>query len=470
MQQILRAKLLFFIATAMSRPSARRSQNRTSAKGRGSYTDQLASAEALLGGTNGPTITDLFIGGYDDVGFEKDELNPNKDVINARMSWKAGQPDDGMPAQEVLDSIQYVPDPPCIMPFEEDPTLVEETNENDVPIQNYWKEWAQWISKWPKIKEYKEGIDNFTYMWGNRQYDSRLRSYVVMSNNSLGVRLNPGTETEVMTGQTVLPGMPIAIETIIEKNGVQYLKLPGPGAGYVPGTAGGKAVIAEAKGMGLLTEGTGWMRIITDEHVEIRKYPSYDDEARSGWLLSPREIVVVSLKCKVGGYGYYLLADGRGWVFELKPGASKNNRDIQNLILLPCEDEFVEGEDASILKNLVLPTNEAVEVGMWTYIVNVQPVLAFGSQRFGTFLTPGDVVKVDKRANANGNPPGLGGPGVQNRRWLRLATGNGAAWVPETNEEGGKLLLEQASNEVAYPSWFRDKGHRDKEPWHSGLF
>lgn len=433
-------------------------------------TSRLEDAETLNqpgGPAGGPTITDLFMGGYDGVYFEPDELNPAKPSINARHSWKQAGDDEGI-AKEIIDSIQHVPDPPCIMPFEaeedEDATAYEE-----IPMKDYWKEWAMWVETWPKIREYKQEVDTFRHTWHNRSYDSRLRAYVSMSKNSIGVRRNVGTDMEAMTGQAVLPGMPIGIENWKEVGRSRYVKLPGPGAGWVLDTNEGTPLLAEMKYTEILQDGSGWHRVVTNEFVEIRRYPSYDDDARSGWILSPREIVVVALKCKVNGHGFFLLADGRGWVFELKPGVAKNNKDVQNLILLPCEDEFVDGEDAAILKNLVLPTNEVVEVGMWTYIVNVQPVLAVGGHRTGVFLTPGDVVKVDKRANSNGNPPGLGGPGIQNRRWLRVAQHK--AWAPETNEHGQKLLLEQANDEVAYPSWFRPGKNVNEitETWHAGM-
>lgn len=68
------------------------------------------------------------------------------------------------------------------------------------------------------------------------------------------------------------------------------------------------------------------------------------------------------------------------------------------------------------------PTNGVVEVGLWTYVVGIAPVLALGAKLNGTYIQPGDVIKVDKRAFSDGMHPTAGGSG-RRRPWESSAVG-----------------------------------------------
>lgn len=125
----------------------------------------------------------------------------------------------------------------------------------------------------------------------------------------------------------------------------------------------------------------------------------------------------------------------------------------EHLVMAECGNEFRNGDEKRLFAQLLPPTNEVVEVGLWTYIVNLDPVLALGAEKQGVFLAPGSVVKVDKRANSNGKPNRESQACLQNRLWLRISDGSG--WVPETDENGKKLMLLQNTDEVSYPSWFK---------------
>jgi|EP00427_Karlodinium_veneficum_P021918 hypothetical protein len=421
---------------------------------------------AVQMGQDAPTsMADLFLSGYDDVKFEPDETNPEKNVMKANMSWRQSFGFSGGAGGPNPNLALYVPDPPCILPFE-DEEQIEEADTAQLDVPTYWKNYAGWLQYWPKLKEHREAIESFRSLWANRPVGSRLRGYVVVSPNSIGVRHRPTYDEEQRNGQIIRTGTCMGIEAIKEDTNTRFLKLPGPGAGWVFDKYNDQEVMAEMKSIDV---GQWWYRVVSQSPLETRSCPTSKDEARNGWLLSYKEVVVVNLRCKVGGYTFFHLADGRGWMFELKPGTVKNDKSLANVVMTPCEDDFVDGGDQATLKSLVPPTNEVVEVGMWTYIVDLEPVLAIGTKRNGFYIRPGDVVKVDKRANSNGNPQGIGGPGIQNRRWLRL--GGNQGWVPEIDERGKTLMNEQSTDEVGYPTWFKpnDDVNKPKEPWHVGV-
>lgn len=422
--------------------------------------------EAADGGVAAPTMLDLFVSGYDDVTFEEDPLNPGQEVINTKKSVRRSQ---AVPGAE--DGIAYVPDPPCIMPFEEsDEHKATKVNNVFAAIPDYWKAYAGWLEYWPKIKEHRSLMEEFRHIYENRGPHSRLRFFVNITKHSLGVRYNPVMDEDHKNGQIIAPGQCVAIEAMEEPgpgvDGGRFLKMPGPGAGWIFEYKEGQQIMAEMRNV---ESGMWWHRMVQDRPVEVRKAPSFSDDLRSSWIMSPQEVAVVDLKVKVFGFWFYHLFDGRGWVFQKKPGSMKNDPSPEIVVMQQCDDEFLEGDDALILKNLVPPTNEVVDVGLWTYIVNMVPVLAIGTKRNGTFIIPGSVVKVDKRSNGTGNPPNVGSNGPQNRKWLRLADGSG--WVPETDERGKKLMLLQASDEVNYPSWYKPGADPNKlrENWHSGI-
>lgn len=387
---------------------------------------------------------DLFVSGYDDVTFDPDPLNPENSVINTHCRWRDDLENSVVPET-------YIPDPPCIMPFEEDDkVLQDEVQDENASVQSYWKNFAGWLDKWPGLAENRKAQQQFSTLWMNRPSDSRVRGFVVSTGNSIGVRHRPTMDEDQKTGLVLRPGQCFGVETIQEVDGNRFLKLPGPGAGWVFEKKDGSAIVTEMKGV---EAGMFWYKCTADHPIEVRKFPSIDDTARAGFLLSPKEIVVVNVRVKIAGLWFYHLFDGRGWAFELKPGTLKNDRTPETTVMVQCDDDFIAGGELAVLSELVPPTHEVVEVGLWTYMTNMEPVLAIGGRKNGYFLAPGSIVKVDKRANSNGNPHRAGNVKIQNRVWLRLGDGNG--WIPETDEIGKKLMLLQNSDQVAYPSWFR---------------
>jgi len=428
--------------------------------------DRIGAAETPA------TMFDLFVSGYDEVKFEADEFDPEKQVLSAKMKETRDKEKDTLDNQEEQDVVLglYIPDPPCILPYEDDEAFdASAMDQENATVQNYWKNYASFLDEWPGVKERRQNMDKFITLWSNRPTGSRLRAYVVVTNNSVGVRYIASGDDDQKNGQILRPGQCVAIEAINEdydreEGNRRYLKLPGPGAGWVFESRDGVQCLAEIKAV---ETGTWWYRVQGTTPAETRKSPAVNEGARTGWMLAPKEVVMVNVRCKLNGFRFLHLADGRGWIFEQKPGTLKNDKNKENLVLVACEDEFLDGESAA-LKNLLPPTHEVVEVGLWTYVVDTEPILAIGAKRNGIFIKPGDVVKVDKRANSSGNPQGMGGPGVQNRRWLRL--GGGRGWVPETDEKGKTLLTEQFSDEVTYPAWFKPNvdPNTPKEEWHIG--
>lgn len=413
----------------------------------------------------GPTIIDLFVSGYDEVTFEKDPLDPENEFMRTRHSW-IGESKPHADASAGAFAT-YIPDPPCIMPFKRDEFAEEEFEGDGIPrVVEYWKDFAGWLEQWPSLKRYRDAQDEFCSLWRHTPAESRLRGFVVLAANSVGMRFRPGLAEEEKNGQILLPGQCIPVEETQVTDNNRFLKLPGPGAGWVFEYKDSMQVMAEMRSIEV---GMWWYNCEAVLPVEVRKSPTWDDSARSGFVLNPQEVVVVNIRCKLNGYTFVHLFDGRGWVFELSPGTLKNDSHASTLVMSECEHDFMGLGDMHALQSLVPSTSEVVEVGQWTYITNLEPVLAVGSRRYGHFLAPGSVVKVDKRANSSGRPRGFESSHAQDRLWLRLSDGDG--WVPETDENGNNLMLLQETNEVSYPSWFQPGTDPNPAPqrWEAGV-
>merc|ERR1719309_357115 len=108
---------------------------------------------------------------------------------------------------------------------------------------------------------------------------------------------------------------------------------------------------------------------------------------------------------------------------------------------------------------MVPATDHVVEVGEWTYVVQQKPVLCLGSRQFGTFLTPGDIIKVDKRTTASGEKDE--NDDILDRKWVRLSDGRG--WAPLFGDDGSEQIKLQDPDDLTYPAWFGySKKHVDK--------
>jgi len=169
-------------------------------------------------------------------------------------------------------------------------------------------------------------------------------------------------------------------------------------------------------------------------------------------------MVVVDLKARVRGITFVHLSDGRGWIFLVQPHLDgKQHKRRAGNILEECEAEVTRGDKEGDTLGMLPPTNGVVEVGLWTYVVGIAPVLALGAKLNGTYIQPGDVIKVDKRAFSDGMHPTAGGSG---RRWLHLLDGRG--WVPERDGTGTEVVSLRTRSMLNYPAHFKGLTNLDK--------
>lgn len=211
------------------------------------------------------------------------------------------------------------------------------------------------------------------------------------------------------------------------------------GSGWVYDALTDTTLVAELKQVEV---GSWWYQVVCEEYVEVRTTPTLSPSARSGFLMCPGEVTVVWLRAYVKGVPFLQLADGRGWIFEVKPvSASKSKRNFMDLVAREVELEPDLAKDSQDFQDLIPPTNEVVEVGMWAYKVLNKPVLAIGTRPCGIILKPGEVVRVDKRCSANGNhEPDTAPMIMQSRTWLRLTQSRG--WIPIVSETGEELVVQ----------------------------
>eukprot|EP00403_Amphidinium_massartii_P012892 CAMPEP_0178432368 /NCGR_PEP_ID=MMETSP0689_2-20121128/32344_1 /TAXON_ID=160604 /ORGANISM="Amphidinium massartii, Strain CS-259" /LENGTH=420 /DNA_ID=CAMNT_0020054343 /DNA_START=9 /DNA_END=1268 /DNA_ORIENTATION=- len=356
---------------------------------------------------------------------------------------------------------EIIKDPPCVMPFE-DTDDMETAPLNPFPnIQAYWKPFATYMDQWPTVMRNKSVMKQFEMEYGremgkelvqrtSKRSDNRSRSYVCISQYPVGVRSAPTQSEDSMTSDIIYPGDILLVQEVRsseDESSTDYLQLGGMRSGWVFSRKDGVLLFSE---MRMMEVGPWWYKVVCSEMAEIRTIPLHADWGRTGWLVSPGEYVNVTLRAHVCGYDFLLLADGRGWMFIQKPGTPKNTRDPDHFVMSECETDFML-DDMAMLQSLITPTNEVVEIGKWTYVVNQNPVLALGSLERGVWLVPGDIVKVNKRAIASGSLSR--GSSVQSRRWLRLSDGRG--WVPQVFEDNTEALTLREDEDLAYPQWYQ---------------
>jgi len=359
---------------------------------------------------------------------------------------------------------EFIKDPPCVMPFED----LDETEsvQNPYPtVQAYWKGFAGYLDDWPTLSRNKTVIQDFVSQYENQVAESNLkcRGFVCISQHPVAVRSSASFSEACKTRHIIEPGDVILVEKVEQASeedaAVDFLQLAG-GKGWVFSMLNGQMLFAE---MRMMEVGARWYRVVCPELAEARKVPSHADWARTGWILNPGECVSAALRAHVCGYDFLMLADGRGWIFTAKPGAPKNTREPESFVMAECETDFLL-DDVAHLQLLVPATNHVVEVGKWTYVVNQSPVLAIGTTECGTWLVPGDVVRINKRAVAHGGTTSLSP--VQCRRWLRLTDNRG--WVPETFEDGSEALTIREDEDMSYPQWYQALPPDQGEEWMSG--
>mmetsp|Transcript_45970 Transcript_45970/g.106906 ORF Transcript_45970/g.106906 Transcript_45970/m.106906 type:complete len:424 (-) Transcript_45970:52-1323(-) len=357
---------------------------------------------------------------------------------------------------------EFIKDPPCVMPFV-DLDEMDCMQTQHATIQAYWKGFAGYLDDWPSLRRNKAVLGDFLTQYENLPADSKCRGFVCMSQHPVAVRSSASFSEAAMTSRRIEPGDVILVQKVDqaseEDSAADFLELAG-GQGWVFSMLNGQTLFAE---MRMLEAGALWYRVVCSELAEVRAAPLHADWARTGWILNPGECVSVALRAHVCGYDFLMLADGRGWIFMTKPTAPKNTREPDRFVMAECETDFLL-DDIAQLQVLVPATNDVVDIGKWTYVVNQNPVLAIGTMECGVWLVPGDVVRVNKRAIAHGGTTTMSA--VRSRRWLRLADHRG--WVPETFEDGREALTMREDEDMSYPQWYQSAARQQGEEWMSG--
>jgi len=437
-------------------------------RSRSSFRD--GNAEVVDVDNRQATLVRLFLSGKNSAGISTSSTFhhlPQGDEQQASLSERFGG------------EVEYFPEPPCIAPIDENETdyprevmAARDLTQPAAAPQHYWKNQTTWRHDDPDVEVWIQQVARFRESWdkltdaigskasaGGRMHrkhhrpstnaegeDINIQAFVNVSSFTLGVRTSPAQDSE-KTGEIVAPGEPVVIERVQEMDGVRFLKVADR-QGWLFDSRDNLVLMSKMED---LEVGTAWYRVVCRELVEVRSAPVYDAAAKTSRLLCPKEIVAVNMKCRVRGALFCHLADGRGWVFLLKKGASRTSTHSSHVILEECEAEF--DEDANFDPISLLPaTTDAVEVGSWNYVVGMKPVLALGTMPHGTHLSPGEVVLVNKRAFSHGDTPCLG---IYHQHWLRLNDGRG--WVPERGMDGKVLLELQQDNALTYPKHFRGK-------------
>jgi len=386
--------------------------------------------------------------------------------------------------------LEYFPDPPCIAPF------ADEEEKNDVKTmkgaapQSYFKGHVQWIADDLQTQQARLSSMAFVELWNKKHgisdgatteriarltkrstfssFASRsdlgetsFWAFVNITQTPVGIRSVNALDEDKKTGEVIHPGHCVLIERIAEQEGIRYLKLS-DGRGWVFDSNGKDTIMAKMEEVEI---GVSWHRVVGTKSVDIRRTPVYGDAARTSRLLAPRELVVVNIKARIRGQTWVHLADGRGWVFVMLAGAKKV-KSLSDTVMQDCDAEITMGDSYADMF-ILPPTTEAVEVGLWTYIVGTEALLAIGTKPIGTFIEPGDVIKVDKRAFQDGNSiseamvhsTSTGAPALR-RRWLRLADGRG--WLADKNLAGKDVVTLRAESFVSYPSHFKGAKNIDR--------
>jgi len=411
--------------------------------------------------------------------------------------------------------VELIPDPPCIAPFEDEDEAKRPKRVGALGTspQNYWKAFATWKQDDPALATHRTRGRLFVDVWGKKnnlidtlrdagadtgrvgqpghisevfkKQKSRTRSttfsfrsgqlgqldtcegFVNISPFPVGIRKISSANEDAKTGEVVAPGEPVCVERIEEKDHVRFLKLT-DGRGWVFDQQGDLTIMAKMEEIEI---GDMWYRISCKELVDVRRAPVYDDDAKTGRLLCPKELTVVNIKCRVRGQNFVHLADGRGWVFLTKPDARQDarrkERSLGDSVMKECDAEVVHGETWMAQEDLLPVTSDIVEVGLWTYIVNIDNMCALGTKLHGVLVNSGDILKIDKRCYGEGAVPEVGREGM---KWLRIVDGRG--WVPEKTPDGQAAVTLKTGGSISYPSTLKGKFQDENEKlpgWAMGI-
>lgn len=378
--------------------------------------------------------------------------------------------------------------------------------ESHMSLKDYWRAYAAWLECWPSIRSNREDQGAFARQWyASGRSSSTMQTYIVMAHSCVGLRVKATMVDEAKNGKILRPGQCVIVEAKKNVQGINFLKLvdaqgwvfesfASPQANVFHRTqSGGKTsgdaeaseytdqgkVMAEALD---LECGAWWYRIACEEFVEIRRTPTLSDRARSGWVCFPGEVVLVMVRCVLGGMVFLQLSDGRGWLFERKPHHTREEgSDPRVMVQIPDSGQ-------GLPEDLIPSWTSAGEVlvpesGEWAYsVVSPRAITAIGGAICGDIVRPGDRIVVDRRSVAGS---ALGrtfadswqindeeSESLQSRVWVRLAERH--AWLPTTDTDGTLLLEvvdeEQRLSEASSPGAERAPAARyDIEDWMVGI-
>lgn len=176
--------------------------------------------------------------------------------------------------------------------------------------QEYWRTYASWLACWPSVADARNDMALFAKDW--EALSESAACFVVVHRSALRVRKSASSREEDCTSKYLRPGQCFAVAETLEKEGINYLKL-GDGSGWVFDRLDESAVVVAVDAVEL---GEWWYTISTSDFVEVRSAPSNSDGCRSGWIMCPKEVTVVGLRCNIGAHRFLQLQDGRGWLFE----------------------------------------------------------------------------------------------------------------------------------------------------------
>lgn len=218
-------------------------------------------------------------------------------------------------------------------------------------LKAYWQAYSLWLGTWPLVREAQEASRVFSTAWDDISVrEACLGAFVCVAWSGASIEVS-SKAGQGRTGKFIAPGQCVLVESVEEINGVRHLKLKEGDdrpVGWVCETEESPEdskkdrtpVMLE---MTSVETGNWWHRVVCKEFVEVRKGPDFNTpEARSGWVMCPREVTVVCVRCFVDGIQWLQLADGRGWVFEEKPAPRKNTSAQSNAVLQECDADLLD--------------------------------------------------------------------------------------------------------------------------------
>jgi len=291
-------------------------------------------------------------------------------------------------------------------------------------VQDYWKEQVvqpQVGSACPLVEESTAWQTPFLIDCGclarSSNEGEKYRPYVVMVLQPVGLRRSPTLDVDEQCGNVLRPGECFVSSSRVSAEGTRFMRLMR--GNWVFEFMNGERVLAS---LDELESGPWWYRNICSQLVEVRRVPTQGNWARSGYIICPNEACVVTLRCRVDGNRYLLLADGRGWIFEKSPLNSSSVED-EEVVMAECDvppPRAPPPELALVGDKLAKPPPamvQALQTGAWVYRILNQRVLALGTRLTGLVLEPGEQIIVNARISASGKKTAEVGVGF--RRWTR---------------------------------------------------